>query len=90
MAGLLTSKAILLQTINMKSLFESQRRTDNAFRIAGAVAIDESHLVLYAGSMKGLVGQFGVKAAPAWYTQSSHNIRIEGIIRSSYRGKYGK
>jgi len=43
----------------MRSLFESQRRTDNAFRIADAVAIDESHLVLYAGNMKGLVGQFG-------------------------------
>ena len=59
----------------MRDLLESQRRTDGIFRIAGAVAIDESRLVLYAGGMR---SQF----APAWYTQSSHNIRTEGIMRT--------
>ena len=65
----------------MRGLLE--RRTDGIFRIA--MAIDESRLVLYAGGMR---SQFGTQVAPAWYTQSSHNIRTEGIIRSSYICSY--
>ena len=66
-------------------LFVSQRQTDGIFRIAGAVAIDESRFVLYAGGMR---SQFGTQVAPAWYTQSSSNIRTEGIRRSSYIFSY--
>jgi G3E family GTPase len=66
----------------MRDLLESQRRTDGIFRIAGIMAIDESRFVLYAGSMG---SQFGTQVAPAWYTQSSYNIRTEGIRRSEVR-----
>jgi len=69
----------------MRDLLESQRQTDGIFRIAGAVAIDESRFVLYAGGMR---SQFGTQVAPACYTQSSSNIRTEGIIRSSYICSY--
>ena len=63
----------------MRDLLE--RRTDGIFRMAGAMAIDEGRFVLYTGGMRGQV-------APAWYTQSSHNIHTEGIIRNSYICSY--
>ena len=56
-------------TGNMVGLFESQRLTGNAFRIASIMTIDESCFVLYAGSMG---SQFGTHVAPTRYTQSSY------------------
>ena len=74
----------------MGSLLKSHRRTDVAFQAAGAVAIDKMSSVFYAGSMRGLFGQFGAKVEPAGCIRSSHNVRTEGYYtkRSSYTCSY--
>lgn len=52
----LDKKGRLLYNDNITGLFESYRRTDGAFRIADAIAIDGSCSIVYAGSMEGLGG----------------------------------
>jgi len=54
----LDTKGWLSDTDNMRSLFESQRPTDGAFRIVGAVAIDGRCSVFYVGSIGSLFGRF--------------------------------
>ena len=70
---------------NVRSLFESQRLTDGAFRIVSAVTIDEMRSVFYAGRMESLFGRFGAKVASMGYMRSSHNVRTEGTMRNEVR-----
>jgi len=66
----------------MRDLLESQRRTDGIFRIAGAVAIDESRLVLYAGGMR------RVSLAHRLRLRGIHKVRIICLKKS--RLKYAE